>query len=151
VEVTDKVAVEDLLNQRTWAVVGVSRGGKKFGNAASRELRKKGYRVIPVHPNAESVDGERCYRSLSELPEQVGALLVAVPPTETEKVVRDASDVGIRRVWMQQGAESEAAIRYCNDQGMSLVHSECILMFAKPVGVHKLHHWIWGLLGKLPQ
>jgi len=149
--VTDKTVVEDLLNQRTWAVVGVSRGGKKFGNAASRELRKKGYRVMPVHPNAESVDGERCYQRLSELPEQVGAVLVVVPPKETEKVVRDASEVGIRRVWMQQGAESAAAIQYCNDQGMSLVHGECILMFAKPTGVHKLHHWIWRLLGKLPR
>ncbi|UCD23854.1 MAG: CoA-binding protein, partial [Gemmatimonadota bacterium] len=84
---TSKSAVEEFLNQRTLAVVGVSRSGKKFGNGASRELRKKGYRIIPVHPEAETIDGERCYGSLSELPEQVGGVLLVVPPHETEKVV----------------------------------------------------------------
>ncbi|UCG86390.1 MAG: CoA-binding protein [Gemmatimonadota bacterium] len=148
---TEKAVVEDLLNQRTWAVVGASRGGRKFGNVASRELRKKGYRVIPVHPDAENIDGERCYRSLSELPDEVGALLLVVPPAETEKVVREASETGIGRVWMQQGAESDSAIRHCHEQGMSLVHGECILMYAAPTGVHRLHRWVWRLLGKLPQ
>ena len=145
-----KAAIDDFLSQQTLAVVGVSRSGKKFGNAASRELRTKGYRVIPVHPEAESIGGERCYPSLKELPEPVGGLLVVVPPAQTEQLVRQAAEAGIRRVWMQQGAESAAAIKYCQDQGMSVVHGECILMFAAPTGGHKLHHWLWKLLGKLP-
>jgi predicted CoA-binding protein len=147
---TTKTAVDEFLEQRTLAVVGVSRSGKKFGNGASRELRKKGYQVLPVHPEAESIDGEKCYRSLGELPGQVGGLLLVVPPEETEKVVQQASAAGIRHVWMQQGAESEAAIRYCEGQGISVVSGECILMFAQPAGVHKLHHWFWRVLGKLP-
>ena len=145
-----KAAINDFLAQRTLAVVGVSRGGKRFGNAASRELRSKGYRVIPVHPEAERIGGERCYPSLKELPEPVGGLLVVVPPAQTERVVREAAEVGIQRVWLQQGAESATAIKYCQDQGMSVVHGECILMFAAPTGAHKLHRWIWKLFGKLP-
>jgi predicted CoA-binding protein len=148
--VTSKAAVEDFLSQRVLAVVGASRSGKKFGNAAARELRKKGYQVIPVHPEAEVIDGERCYAKLSELPADVGGLLVVVPPSETEKVVEDAAAVGITRVWMQQGAQSDDAVRYCEEQGMSVVHGECILMFAEPAGIHKFHHWLWKLFGKLP-
>ncbi len=148
---TAKSAVDEFLSQRTLAVVGVSRSGRKFGNGASRELRKKGYRVIPVHPEAETIDGQPCYGSLNELPEQAGGLLVVVPPSETEKVVKEASAAGIRHIWMQQGAESEAAIEYCEQEGMSVVHGECILMFAQPGGVHRFHHWLWGLFGKLPQ
>ncbi len=147
---TKSEAVEEFVSQRTLAIVGVSRGGKKFGNAAARELRKKGYQMIPVHPEAETVDGERCYSSLKELPVQVGGVLVVTPPGETEKVVREAASAGITRVWMQQGAQSEAAIRYCEEQGMSVIHGECILMFAQPTGVHKFHHFLWRLLGKLP-
>jgi len=147
---TNKSAVDEFLNQKTLAVIGASRSGKKFGNGAARELRKKGYRVIPVNPEAETIDGERCYNSLSELPEQVGSLLVVVPPSETEKVVKEASEAGIRNIWMQQGAESEASIEYCEQEGISLVHGECILMFAEPSGIHKFHHWLWGLFGKLP-
>ena len=148
---TNKSAVDEFLNQKTLAVIGASRSGKKFGNGAARELRKKGYRVIPVNPEAETIDGERCYSSLSDLPEQVGGLLIVVPPSETEKVVKEASGAGIRNIWMQQGAESETAIEYCKQQEISVVHGECILMFAQPSGVHKFHHWLWGLFGKLPR
>ena len=87
---TAKSAVEAFLSQKTIAVVGASRSGKKFGNGASRELRKKGYRVIPVHPEAEEIDGEKCYSTMVELPDTVGAVLVVVPPAETEKVVAHA-------------------------------------------------------------
>ncbi len=148
---TTRAAVEDFVSQRTLAVVGVSSSGKKFGNAACRDLRAKGYRMIPVHPTAESIDGERCYASLSELPEPVGGVLIVVPPAETKKVVREAAEAGIRRIWMQQGAQSAAAIQFCEDQGLSVVHNECILMFAEPVrGGHRLHRFVWRVLGKLP-
>ncbi len=149
---TTKAAVEDFVSQRTLALVGASAGGKKFGNAALSDLRAKGYQVFPVHPTAETIDGQRCYGSLAELPEPVGGLLIVVPPQQTEKVVRDAAEAGITRVWMQQGAESEAAIRYCEEQGLGAVHGECIFMFAEPVtGGHRLHRWVWKLLGKLPR
>jgi hypothetical protein len=149
---TIKAVVDDFLAQRKLAVVGVSRTGKKFGNIAFKALKAKGYRLFPINPHAESVEGEHCYPNLSELPEPVGGVLIVVPPTETEQVVREAAAAGIRRVWMQQGAESEAAIRFCEENGMSVVHGECVLMFAQPVdSVHRLHRWIWRLLGKLPR
>jgi predicted CoA-binding protein len=148
---TTKATVNNFLAQQTLAVVGVSRGGQKFGNTALKELKAKGYRLFPIHPEAESIQGERCYPSLGALPEAVGGVLIVVPPAETEKVVRDAAQADIRRVWMQQGAESQAAIRFCEENGISVVHGECILMFAQPSSFHRLHRWVWGLLGKLPR
>lgn len=149
---TTKTAVADFVAQRTLALVGVSRHGKKFGNMALRALKAKGYRVFPVHPQADQIEGEPCYSSLSALPEPVEGVLIVVPPEETEKVVRDAAAAGIRRVWMQQGAESQAAIRFCEEHGISVVQRECILMFAQPVvSFHRFHRWVWKALGKLPQ
>jgi predicted CoA-binding protein len=149
---TSKEAVDDFLAQRTLAVVGVSRGGQKFGNTVHKELTAKGYRVFPINPNAERIDGQPCYPSLSALPEPVGGVVVVVPPAATEQVVQEASRAGIPRVWMQQGAESAAAIRFCQEHHMSVVSGECILMFAEPTGfAHRLHRWVWGLMGKLPQ
>jgi len=148
---TSKAAVDDFVGQRRLAIVGVSRRGKKFGNFAFRELRSKGYKVLPVHPQAETIEGERCYASLSSLPEPVDGVLVVVPPAQTEQVVRDAAAAGIRRVWMQQGAESPAAIKFCQENGIREVHGECILMFSEPlVWWHRPHRWVWKLLGKLP-
>lgn len=148
---TSKTAVSDFLAQKTLAVVGVSRQGGKFGNTAYNELKAKGYRVLAVHPQAESVEGDPCYPNLAVLPEAVGGVLIVVPPVETEKVVQEAAAASIRHVWIQQGAESEAAIRFCQENGLNAVYGECILMFAEPTAFgHRLHRWIWGLLGRLP-
>ena len=148
---TSKAAVADFVSQRKLAVVGVSRQGKKFGNFAFRELRSKGYELFPVHPQTETIEGERCYSSLSSLPEPVDGVLIVVPPAQTEQVVRDAAAAGIRRVWMQQGAESPAAIKFCQESGIQEVHGECILMFTEPLAWwHRAHRWAWKLLGKLP-
>jgi hypothetical protein len=146
-----KAVVDDFLSGRTWAVVGASRDPNKFGNTAYREL-KKTYRLIPVNPKAETVDGDVCYPNLQALPEPVDGVLILVPSSQTEQVVRDAHAAGIRRVWMQQQAESEAAIRYCQENGISEVHGECILMHAQNTAFyHKMHRWVRGITGKLPR
>lgn len=148
---TTRSSVEQFLAQRHLGLVGVSRGGKKFGNAVLRELTKRGYRVSVVHPEAAEIDGVRCVSSVSELPDEVGGIVIVVPPEQTEKVVREATLRGVRHIWMQQGSESPAAIELCRGSGIDVVHGECILMYAEPAGIHRFHHWLWKLLAKLPQ
>ena len=147
---TTSKQVEEFLGARRVALVGASRSGKKFGNMAARHLRGKGYQVYSIHPEVDTIDGERCYHNLKEIPEPVEDLLVVVRPEQSQKVVREAAEAGIKRIWLQQGAESTEAIEFCRQQGISVIHGECILMFADPTGPHKLHRWIWKLLRKLP-
>jgi predicted CoA-binding protein len=149
---TSKAIVEEFVAQRTWAVVGASRDRKKFGNMAYRNLKTKGYRLFPVNPNAEEIEGDRCYPNLKALPERVDAVLIVTPPAETERIVRDAAEANMRRVWMQQGAESDAAVKFCEASGITEVHGQCIMMFARDTGFgHRAHRWVWGMLGKLPK
>ena len=149
---TTRAAIDDFLAQKEVAVVGVSRKGNKFGNTVYRELKARGYRVFPINPHAETIEGDRCYPHVGALPKRVENVLVVVPPEETEKVVQDAVASGIRRVWMQQGAESEKAIHFCEKNNIRVVHGECILMFAQPTAFfHRMHRWVRGLLGKLPR
>jgi predicted CoA-binding protein len=148
---TTKKAVDDFLAQKKLAVVGVSRSGKKFSNMAFKELKAKGYQLFPVNPHGENIEGQRCYPTLTALDEKVGGAVVIVPPAEAEKVVKDAAQAGIGRVWLQQGAETQGAIKFCQDNGIDVIHNECVLMFAEPAAIHhRLHRWIWKLLGKLP-
>ena len=145
-------AVMDFLSQRSLAVVGVSRRGDRFGNTAYRELKAKGYKLVPVHPHAETLEGDRCARSLGALPAPVGGVLVIVPPQQAERVIQEAAEAGIKRVWLQPGAESPAAIQLAESKGLSVISGECILMFAEPAGFgHRLHRWIRGLVGGLPR
>jgi hypothetical protein len=150
--VTSKAAVEDFVARRKLGVVGVSRRGNKFGNVAYRELKAKGYKLFPVYPSAATMEGDPCSPSQRALPEPVDSVLIVVPPAETEKVVGEAAAAGIRRVWMQQGAESPSAVKFCEEHGMSVVHGECIWMFAEPAGcLYRAHRWLGRLLGKLPR
>ena len=149
---TSRTTVDEFIHQRRLAVVGVSRSEKKFGTMAYNELKKKGYRVFPVNPNTENIAGEPCYASLRDLPEPVDGVLVIVPPAQAESVVRDAFAAGITRVWLQQQSESPEAILFCQQNGMSVVHGECIIMFAEPTAAfHKFHRGINQLFGKLPK
>jgi hypothetical protein len=134
-------AIEAFLAERAVAVVGVSRS-KGFGNSAARALRHAGYRVYPVNELADEIAGEPCYRSLSAIPEVVAAAVVVVPPARSADVVRECARLGIRKVWLQQGAESTEALRAAHDAGLECVARECIMMYAQPRGIHRLHRWL---------
>ena len=147
---TSPRSIEAFLEHPAIAVVGVSRSGRKFGNAACRELRAKGYVVYPVHPSGVVVEGVRSYPSLRALPGKVNAVLVVVPPAQAVSVVREAAASGIRHVWLQQGAESPAVLDVCRELGLDVVSGECILMYAAPTGIHKLHQWAHRLTHRQP-
>jgi predicted CoA-binding protein len=147
---TSAKSIEAFLANPSIAVVGVSRSGKGFGNAACRSLRTQGYRVYPVNWSAPTIDGIRCYSRLSDLPERVNAVLVVVPPPQAVDVIRDAAAAGIRHVWLQQGAESPDVIRLGAELGLDVVAGECILMFAQPTGIHKAHRWLRQITHRLP-
>ncbi len=124
--------IEEFLAQGTVALAGVSRSGGGYGNQVLRDLTRKGYRVLPVHPEVAELGGVPAYGSLAELPEPVGGLILVVPPDESEKLVREAAAAGIRRVWMQPGAESQAAIELGRRLGITVIHHECVMVRSVP-------------------
>ena len=146
-----QVEISDFLSQRSLAVVGVSRNAKKFGNAVYRTLKQQGYKVFPIHREAESIEGDRCYPNIKALPEKVGGVVICIPPVQTEKILEDVLAADISHVWLQRGAESYAALRFCEKNGITAIHGECILMFAEPVeSIHRFHRWLVKLFGMYP-
>ncbi len=140
--------VEQFLAEKRIAVVGVSRT-RGFGNAAWHELRRKGYQAFAVNAAADEVEGERCYRRLADVPGPPRAVLAVVPPAETEKLVGECARLGVKHLWMQQGSESDSAIRAAEAAGMNVVHHACVLMYADPKGVHRWHAGWRRLIGRL--
>jgi len=149
---TTAAAIQEFMSQETLAVAGASRSTNKFGSIVYRDLKSKAYRVFAVNPHADMIDGDPAYPDLEHLPEKVGGLVLIVPPAVTETMVRQAAQAGIRRVWMQPGAESAAAVAFCQENGISVIEGECIMMFAGPVKFpHSFHRWINRVSGKLPK
>lgn len=121
-------AIKDFLAQKTLALAGASRTKEKYGNKVFRNLTRKGYTIYLIHPAVAEIEGVPCYRSLADLPAAPGGLILVVPPAQTEKLVRQAAAAGIKRIWMQPGAESPAAIQFCAENGIAAVHDECIML-----------------------
>jgi predicted CoA-binding protein len=142
-------AIKDFTSCKRLAVVGVSRTDGKFGNSAYRELKQRGYDVVPIHPEMESFDGDTCYSSFEALPAPVEGALISLPPAHVPDVMHQADQADIRNIWLQQGAESPEAIRLGQELDLNVVHGGCILMYAGPVsGFHAFHGLVWKLIGK---
>ena len=117
-----------LRKQNVFAVVGVSKKPAKYGHQVYIDLKEAGYVVYAVNPTIDEVLGDRCYHSLSELPEKPDVVDTVVPPAVTEKIVEECKELGIARVWMQPGSESEKAINFCVENNIKVVHDMCVMV-----------------------
>ncbi len=126
-------AIETMINQRVWAVVGVSNHHHKFGRRIFDSLKRSGYTVYAVNPNVDGLDdGTPTYRSVRDLPVVPDVVDVVVPPVAGMAVVEDCLAKGIQNIWFQPGAESEAAISKAQDGGMRVIWGgACAMVEAK--------------------
>lgn len=119
---------EFLSKERSIAVVGVSHNPEKYGHRVFFDLLEAGYQVYAVHRDGGAVRGHPRYPDLAGLPERPDVVNVVVPSAVTEQIVRECKALGIRRVWMQPGSESQDAINYCAENGIAVLHDMCIMV-----------------------
>jgi len=121
--------ITDFLRKKNvFVVIGVSKNPAKYGHQVYKDLKEAGYVVYAVNPTIDEILGDRCYHSLSELPEMPDVVDTVVPPAVTEKVVEECKELGIARVWMQPGSESEQAIDFCSRNNINVVHDVCVMV-----------------------
>lgn len=120
---------ETILNQKTFAVTGVSRDKDKYGYKVYHCLKSAGYRVFAVNPNAETIEGDPCYPSLDNIPVKVDCVVTVTQPEVTEETVQLAGRLHIPYVWMQPGSESNAAINHATSSALTyMAGGPCILV-----------------------
>ena len=127
--VMDAKLIEEFLEKsNVFAVVGASRDPSKYGHQIYKDLRAAGYKVYPVNPNADEILGDKCYPSLESLPEKPQVVDLVVPPKVTNQIVKICKKLGIRKVWMQPGSESETALNFCKENSIEVVHGACVMV-----------------------
>jgi predicted CoA-binding protein len=151
--------VDEFLAQKRIAVAGVSRNNSRHpaANLIYRRLKKTGHEVFPVNPNMQMFEGDRCYPDLASIPGGVDGAVIVTRPQVTERIVRDCSEAGVRRVWMHQSigkkasSVSPAAVEYCRQHEISVIAGACPMMYGDGVDVgHTCMRWILRLTGGLP-
>ena len=144
--------IQKFLEPKKLAIAGVSRNPKKFGGAVFKELKEKGYELYPINPNADEIDGVKCYSDVSSLPENVKHLFIVTPKQETDAIADAAVQKGMRMIWIQQKSETPEAVKTIEDAGIPLIHNKCIFMFVEPVkGPHGFHRFLVKLFGGYPK
>ena len=102
--------VDAFLAGSAFAVVGASADRAKYGNKVLRVYLQNGRTVYPVNPRGGEIEGLQAFPDLASLPELPHGVSIITPPSVTEAVVREAVELGIKHLWMQPGAESDAAL-----------------------------------------
>ncbi|MFJ7422181.1 CoA-binding protein [Streptomyces uncialis] len=123
----DQAAVEKILTESgdTWAVVGLSNNESRAAYGVARILQRFGKRIVPVHPKAETVHGERGYATLADIPFEVDVVDVFVNADLAGAVADEAVAKGAKAVWFQLGVVDEAAYDRTRAAGVAMVMDRC--------------------------
>ena len=120
--------IAEAVNNRVWAIIGASENTQKFGNRIYRDLKRAGYEVYGVNPNAGSVDGDPTFSTLADLPVKPDVVDVVVPSWVGRRIAEDAAREGIALFWLQPGAESDELIEYAQSLGLQVIHDACAMV-----------------------
>ncbi|MZP56299.1 MAG: hypothetical protein GT600_12700, partial [Bacteroidales bacterium] len=124
--------IEEFIASEPIAMVGVSRNPRKFGFTAFRELKEKGMNIIPVNPHAKEIHQTRVYNDIKSLPADVKGLLIMTQKSQTAEIVRQAKEIGLKQIWIQQSSESKEAVEILKGSDINYITGQCILMYYKP-------------------
>ena len=117
--------VDALLEMQTWAVVGLSNNQARAAWEVAEFLQRKGKRIVPVHPSAETVHGEQGYPSLRDVPIPVDVVDCFVNSALVGAVVDEAVAIGAKGVWMQLGVIDDEAAWRAREAGLTVVVDRC--------------------------
>jgi len=120
--------IKEFMAQNKFAVVGATNNPQKYGNQILKNLKNRGYEVYPVNPKLKELEGLSCYPSLNDIPVKVDVVDFVVPPKATEEILKQCKKLGLNRIWLQPGSESETAITFCRENNMKVVHGVCVML-----------------------
>lgn len=121
--------IRDILRSaKTIAMVGLSTEKTKASNMVASYLQDEGYRIIPVHPKATEILGEKCYPDLKSISDKVDVVDIFRPAAEVPGIVADAISVGAKAVWMQLRIIDLASADLALCGGLNAVVDRCMKM-----------------------
>lgn len=123
----DSEKVRRILSKyKTLAVVGLSAQWHRPSYFAAKYMQAHGYRVIPVNPTYDEILGEKCFKSLRDIPIAVDIVDCFRKSAEIPAIAEDAVAIGAKVLWMQLGVENAAARTGAEAAGLEVVENRCV-------------------------
>ncbi len=119
--------IKELLQKsKKIAIVGISRKEDRDSFKVAKYLKEHGYQIIPVNPVYDEVLGEKCYKTLSDIPFEVDIVDIFRRPDAIPPIVDEAIKIGAKAVWMQLGLAHNESAKKAREAGLQVVQSKCI-------------------------
>lgn len=132
---TDAIVEQILTRYDTITVVGASAAPQKAAHYVPEHMQHHGWRIVPVNPHAEQILGEPVYRTLADVPEQVGLVNVFRPSPQTPDIARQAVAAGATALWLQLHIASDEARRIAEEAGLLYVENRCLIIEQRRLNV----------------
>lgn len=116
-------------------VVGASRAASKAAHTVPAYMQRHGWRIVPVNPYADKILGEQVYRTLGDVPEQVGLVDVFRPAGHAPDIARQAVAAGATALWLQLGIASAEARAIAESAGLLYVENRCLVIEQRRLGL----------------
>jgi uncharacterized protein len=131
----DAIVEQILTGYDTITVVGASAHAAKAAQGVPAHMQRHGWRIIPVNPRADEILGERVYRTIADIPEQVGLVDVFRPSGQTADIARQAVTAGATALWLQLGIASAEAREIAESAGLLYVEDRCLVIEQRRLGL----------------
>jgi uncharacterized protein len=132
---TDAIVERILTSYDTIAVVGASGAEAKAAHYVPAHMQRHGWRIVPVNPYRDEILGEKVYRTLADVPRQVGLVDVFRPSGQTPQIARQAVAAGATALWLQLGIASAQARAIAEDAGLLYVEDRCLIIEQRRLGL----------------
>lgn len=123
----DSEIVRILKDTKTIAVIGISHKPERDSHKVARYLMEKGFQVIPVNPIRNEILGQRCYKSLLDIPFSVDMADLFLTPEKVPKAVDEAIQKGVKTIWMQIGVINNEAAKKAMEHGINVIMNMCVM------------------------
>lgn len=123
-----KTLINDVLEQKVWAVVGATTNKSKFGYRIYRRLKEEGYEVYPVNPVYDDIEGDPCYNTVESLPITPDCVNMVVSADRGQPMLKGMLEKGVKRLWFQPGTYNSDLIKEAETMGFEVIYDACVLV-----------------------
>ncbi len=117
--------------EKTVAIVGASTDRSKYGDKAVRAYEKEGWKVFPIHPKAEEIEGHKAYPDLASVPGKIHRVSMHLPPQVGMKLLPDIATVKPEELFFNPGSESTELVEAAREQGLNPIEACSILSIGR--------------------
>jgi hypothetical protein len=112
------------------ALVGASRRPEKFGNIILKNMLAKGFTVLPINAGESEIEGLATFPNLraAAAAREIGLVVYVVPPPRTLNSLKEARDLGLKKVWVQPGAGDSLTRKFLEENDFEFLQDACVMV-----------------------